>query len=138
VAGARKRSSRVRASAGEKAGAKKSAGAKANGRKVDLEALRTRILNHVGNKAFDIVKNTSDRLTKTINVAAMKFLFEMIGLFPVGAVPVEPRDDETLAAMLLSRLGLPEAEESGPGEETPAIELAESTEAEPLALHAVE
>jgi len=113
VAGTKKKARKAHVGASLRAASKKSSGAKSSGRNVDLEVLRRRIVNHVGGKAFDMVKNTSEALTKTINVVAMKYLFEMIGLFPAGEPQLDTADDQNLAEVLMSRLGL-----------TPAIEIA--------------
>ena len=113
MAGSRKKARKQPVSAGGKTASKKSVGGKSSGRNVDLEALRRRIVNHVGGKAFDMVKNTSEALTKTINVVAMKYLFEMIGLFPEREAQVDTTADLNLAEVMMSRLGL-----------TPAIEQA--------------
>jgi len=135
VAGSRKKARKQRQGVGTKTASKKSLGGKSNGRNVDLEALRRRIVNHVGGKAFDMVKNTSEALTKTINVVAMKYLFEMIGLFPAGEAQVDTTADQNLAEVMMSRLGLTPAIE-------PAVEAAgvviESAVPQALQLNAVE
>jgi len=93
-----------RAAAGAGAGARKPA---------DLEAVRTRIRNYVGNRALDMVKASVDEIEKKGNVAAMKFLFELAGLFPETAVVPEEEDD-SLALTLLKRFAIPGSTASEP------------------------
>jgi len=73
---------------------------------VDLEALRGHISNLVCVAAAGMVRTTIERVNEG-QYQAMKYLFEMIGLFPATATPDAPQDD-SLAGMLLSRLGIPE------------------------------
>lgn len=56
-----------------------------------------------------MVESTIEEVHKG-HFAAMKYLFEMIGLFPVAGVEEKP-EENSLAKVLLRRLGL--AEESG-------------------------
>ena len=138
---AKKKARKAGSKTAAKAGSKKAGGSstKGVGRNVDLEAVRRRIVNHVGGKAFDMVKNTSDALTKTTNVMALKYLFEMIGLFPAGEAPVNSEDDENLAALFMKRLGLPEVEPEVVETVLDAAGAAnESVEEQGITLHAVE
>jgi hypothetical protein len=70
------------------------------------EALRGHISGLVRVAAVGMVTTTIERV-KEGQYQAMKYLFEMIGLFPATAPPDMPQD-ESLAEMLLSRLGIPE------------------------------
>jgi hypothetical protein len=81
---------------------------------MDMEGLRGHISNLVCADAVEMVSTTVDRVKKG-QYQAMKYLFEMIGLFPATAVPDVPQED-SLAGMLLSRLGIQEetADEEGP------------------------
>ena len=73
---------------------------------VDLAEIRQQITNLVGNDAVGMVEITMEEVGKG-HYLGMKYLFEMIGLYPAtgedGAlVP------DSMAAVLLRRLGLPE------------------------------
>jgi hypothetical protein len=93
-------------------------------RSTDLAAVRQKIANHVGTKAFDMVKVlTSDAATKG-NLPVMKFLFEMVGLYPVTEPESDPEEKNCLARTLLERLGLDDEVES----EEEATNAAASTE----------
>lgn len=117
----------------KKASAKKPARKKAASKSrkpVDLQAVRDAIVNRVGAQAVEI----SDALVeeaKKGELTPAKFLFEMIGLYPIVAgTSVEDEDaqdaeeGEDFAKLLLQRLHLPgsseEAEESGAVEVTGA------------------
>jgi hypothetical protein len=71
---------------------------------MDMEGLRGHISNLVCGDAVEMVRTTVERVKKG-QYQAMKYLFEMIGLFPATAVPDAPQED-SLAGMLLSRLGM--------------------------------
>ncbi|MBA3912295.1 MAG: hypothetical protein H0X25_00205 [Acidobacteriales bacterium] len=73
------------------------------GRAVDLSQVRQRIANLIGSRAVDMVKASADDAQRKGNVAAMKFLFEAVGLFPA---PAEVQTDQKpgLAETLLARL----------------------------------
>jgi hypothetical protein len=71
-----------------------------------MEGLRGHISNLVCANAVEMVQTTVERVKKGQH-QAMKYLFEMIGLFPATAVPDVPQED-SLAGMLLSRLGVEE------------------------------
>jgi hypothetical protein len=84
------------------------ASAKKGSRKpVDLAEVRRQITNLVGNDAVGMVEITMEEVGKG-HYLGMKYLFEMIGLYPAiiddgTAVP------DSMAAILLRRLGVPEA-----------------------------
>lgn len=81
-------------------------------KKVALEQLRDDIQKQVGREAQAIVEGLIEEAKKGYCSQA-KYLFEIIGLYPVMAgqeVPQQP----SLAQTLLNRLGFPE----GPGPET--------------------
>jgi hypothetical protein len=71
---------------------------------MDMEGLRGHISNLVCAVAVDMVKATVERVKKG-QYQAMKYLFEMVGLFPATAMP-EVVQEDSLAGMLLSRLGI--------------------------------
>ena len=75
---------------------------------VDLVALRQRITNLVVDEAVEMVTTTIAQVNDG-HFQAMKYLFEMVGLYPAAA-PQEGTQD-SLARTLLSRLGLLEEEE---------------------------
>jgi hypothetical protein len=81
---------------------------------MDMEGLRGQISNLVCADAVEMVSTTVDRVKKG-QYQAMKYLFEMVGLFPATAVPKTPQED-SLAEMLLSRLGI---RDDMPGGEEP-------------------
>ena len=72
----------------------------------DLAAIRQQITDLVRNQAVPMVEITISEVDKG-HYAAMKYLFEMIGLYPAAA-PEETEGEDSLARTLLRRLGLPE------------------------------
>lgn len=73
---------------------------------MDLAEIRQQITNLVGNDAVGMVEITMEEVGKG-HYLGMKYLFEMIGLYPAAGedgvlVP------DSMAAVLLRRLGLPE------------------------------
>lgn len=85
------------------AGKKRTTG---GGRPVDLGLVRQKIVNVVGHEAVDMVKASVEDAQRKGNTAAMKFLFEMVGLFPA---PVQAQEEKPgLAETLLERLGMQE------------------------------
>ena len=85
----------------------KSALAEAAQRKVvDLAEIRRQITDLVGIGAVGMVETTMEEVGKG-HYLGMKYLFEMIGLYPAIAAEDAPAQD-SLAATLLRRLGLAE------------------------------
>jgi hypothetical protein len=74
---------------------------------VDLSEIRRQITDMVANGAVNMVETTMAEVGKG-HYLGMKYLFEMIGLYPSTATDDVPMQ-ESLAATLLRRLGLPEA-----------------------------
>jgi hypothetical protein len=72
----------------------------------DLEAIRKEITGLVGDEAISMVETTMAEVEKG-HYAAMKFLFEMIGLYPATGQE-EAVGTESVAHRLVRRLGLPE------------------------------
>ena len=72
----------------------------------DLAAVRQQITDLVRNQAVPMVEITISEVDKG-HYAAMKYLFEMIGLYPAAAQE-EGQGEDSLARTLLRRLGLPE------------------------------
>ena len=76
---------------------------------VDLSAVREEIRNLVGNAAPEMVENGIAEANKG-HYAAMKFLFELVGLFSTGERADQGKDDGGLAKAMFARLGVAEAE----------------------------
>jgi hypothetical protein len=74
---------------------------------VDLEAVRQKISNRVGSEALGMVETTIAEADKG-HFPAMKYLFELIGLYPATEQEVGHAGEDSLARTLLKRLGLPE------------------------------
>jgi len=72
----------------------------------DLAAIRQRITDLVRDQAIPMVEITISEVDKG-HYSAMKYLFEMIGLYPAAAQE-ERQGEDSLARTLLRRLGLPE------------------------------
>jgi hypothetical protein len=88
--------------------------AKSAGRRTpDLAEIRRQINDIVGNGAVGMVETTIDQVGKG-HYLGMKYLFEMIGLYPTTSNEEAPTED-SLAAILLRRLGLPDAPTPEPG-----------------------
>lgn len=86
---------------------RRGAGATKNCRAVDLAAVRQKVINLVGSNACAMVKTTTDEFKKTGNISTLKYLFEMIGLFPCPAGEEANSQDDSLTAALFERLGAP-------------------------------
>src|SRR6476469_4010868 len=72
----------------------------------DLVGIRRQIADLVGNGAVGMVETTMEEVGKG-HYLGMKYLFEMIGLYPATGTDDAPKQD-SMAAILLRRLGLPE------------------------------
>lgn len=72
----------------------------------DLAEVRQQITDLVRNGAVEMVETTIDQVGKG-HYLGMKYLFEMIGLYPAISTDDAPAQD-SMAAILLRRLGLPE------------------------------
>jgi hypothetical protein len=73
---------------------------------VELGTIREQIKNQVGNAAEEMVAAGIEEANKG-HYAAMKFLFELVGLYPATA-PVEEEGQDGLATTLFKRLGVAE------------------------------
>ena len=80
---------------------------KSLGKPLDLALVRERITNLVGHEAQSMGETTIAEVSKG-HYLAMKYLFEMIGLYPGAAQEEVTGEDDSLAKTLLRRLGLPE------------------------------
>ena len=76
-----------------------------NSRDVDLGAVRQKIVNMVGNNACDMVVTAMEEFEKTGSTSTLKYLFEMVGLFPCATGEANGADDSALTRKLLQRLG---------------------------------
>lgn len=74
---------------------------------LDLAEIRRQISDLVGSRAVGMVEATMEEVGKG-HYLGMKFLFEMIGLYPATSTD-EAQAQDSLAATLLRRLGLAEA-----------------------------
>ena len=90
----------------------------------DLAAIRQQITDLVRDQAVPMVETTISEVDKG-HYSAMKYLFEMIGLYP-AATQEETQGEDSLARTLLRRLGLPE-------EPMLQAEIAKDGELQPLA-----
>lgn len=86
---------------------KVSAARKGSRNPVDLAEIRQQITNLVGNDAVGMVETTIEEVGKG-HYLGMKYLFELIGLYPTTVVDEAPTED-SMAATLLRHLGLPES-----------------------------
>jgi len=72
---------------------------------VDLGAVRQQITNLIAKNAVEMVETTIEQAAKG-HYQAMKYLFEIVGLYP-ATTPEENPEEESLAAILLRHLRLP-------------------------------
>ena len=82
---------------------------------VDLQAVRAMVANTVAGQALGITSALAEEAKKG-ELAHAKFLFEMIGLYPVTETPASEEDQDAqegndLARVLLQRLALQGSEE---------------------------
>ena len=73
---------------------------------VDLDAVREHITALVGNSAVAMVETAIEAVGEG-HYQAMKYLFEMIGLYPEVKLEDNPQED-SLAKLLLHHLGIAE------------------------------
>jgi len=85
---------------------KRLAAGKRSRQTTDLAAIRQQITDLVRDQAVPMVEITISEVDKG-HYSAMKYLFEMIGLYP-AATQEETQGEDSLARTLLRRLGLPE------------------------------
>ncbi len=96
---------------------------------LEFEAVRKKINNLVGDQAVGLVESAIDEADKG-HFPAMKYLFEMIGLYPATMEEGTP-EEESLAKTLLRRLGVPEEPLAAPaeGNQSPAEATAPAADA---------
>lgn len=97
---------RAKPGAGRASRKKASPGRNESRKPVDLSEIRREITDLVGGRALEMVETTIGE-AESGHHAAMKYLFEMIGLYPATAQTETPETD-SLAKTLLRHLGLPE------------------------------
>jgi hypothetical protein len=102
---------KAKAKAGKKSSRKPGAGGKGSRKPVDLTILRRQIADAVGNQAMGLVQTTIAEAHKG-HYAAMKYLFEMIGLYPAKAQEI-PESEDSLARTLLQRIVQRESSSNG-------------------------
>src|SRR3954469_3406167 len=89
---------------------------KAAAEQPDIPALRQKITDLVAQNAVAMVQCAIDAVNEEGQYQAIKYLFEMIGLYPAAPADDSPLQD-SLAKTLLRQLGLPESmptESAGP------------------------
>ena len=74
---------------------------------VDLPLLRREVAELIAKNAVPMVRQAIESVTEEGQYQAIKYLFEMIGLYPAATQDESPLL-ESLARTLLERLGLPE------------------------------
>lgn len=103
------------ASAGKAPGKGKPRPAARSGKKpADLNSLRQKISNMVAGDAVEMVNDVIAEVHKGQHTP-MKYLFELIGLYPAAGEEEGPLDD-SLVETLLRRLGFPETAVQGNAE----------------------
>lgn len=75
---------------------------------VDLAVVREEIRNQVGNAAAEMVANGIEEANKG-HYGAMKFLFELAGLYPAEEGAEAGAQEDGLAKAVFSRLGITDA-----------------------------
>ena len=71
----------------------------------DLSELRQKISDLVARNAIPMVQQAIDAVREEGQYQAIKYLFEMVGLYPAVA-PEDPESQDSLAQILLEQLGL--------------------------------
>jgi len=94
---------------------------------VDLVKVREQIECMVADAAVAMVARTIDD-AKNGRYLAMRFLFEMTGIYPAGQDETTPSGGETLAQTLLERLGLLSPEELQNGQDAHPMTVPASSE----------
>jgi len=79
----------------------------------DLSALRRQVTELVARNAVSMVQQAIDAVKEEGQYQAIKYLFEMIGLYP-AATEDESQAHDSLAQTLLEHLGLTEVTEQEP------------------------
>jgi hypothetical protein len=77
---------------------------------LEMAELRRKITELVAQNAVPMVQQAIDAVREEGQYQAMKYLFEMIGLYPAAAKD-ESGSEDSLAQILLAQLGLPGGQE---------------------------
>jgi hypothetical protein len=110
----------------KKAAGKKKTKAKPTGDQLNLDVVRQEISQTISKKANSLVTKAIEEAEEGHASPALKYLFEIGGLYPNASDDEEPEEqDESLAHVLLRRLGLPDE----PAEVKPAEPQAASPDA---------
>lgn len=75
----------------------------------ELAKLRREITEMVARNAVAMVQNAIDAVNEGGQYQALKYLFEMVGLYPASSGVEDQPADESLAAVLLRHLGIENA-----------------------------
>jgi len=95
---------------------------------VDILEVRENINSLVRGSAKDIAKKMIEVAKDTGQLALAKYLFEVVGLYPASEQTAGQPKEESLAQILLRRLGLPVgSEEQQPPETTIRREVGDDT-----------
>ena len=84
----------------------------------ELAGLRRQITELVARNAVGMVQNAIDGVNEGGQYQALKYLFEIIGLFP-AAPEEEGADEQSLAATLLRHLGIDDDSRDSGTEKSP-------------------
>jgi hypothetical protein len=96
-----------KAKSGNRSLKQKASRGRAGRKPVDLEGVRREIDSLVGNSAVELVQTTIAEANKG-HYAAMKYLFEMVGLYPAAENEEASSGEDSLARTLLRRIGASE------------------------------
>jgi hypothetical protein len=101
--------------------------------KAELSALRRQLTDLVAQNAVAMVQNAIDAVNEEGQYQAIKYLFEMVGLYPAAAGG-DSQVEDSLVKTLLHHLGLAEkvAPEQALQEATQATAKEQSTASDPL------
>ena len=99
----------------------------------ELSALRRQITDLVARNAVTMVQNAIDAVNEEGQHQAIKYLFEMVGLYPAAGGD-DSQAEDTLVKTLLRHLGLPDGTVNEPEtrEAAQATAREESTASDPL------
>ena len=84
-------------------------------RPADIAGLRRQITDLVAQNAVAMVQHAIDAVNEEGQYQAIKYLFEMVGLYPAAGDDESPLED-SLVKTLMQQLGLPQEMAPEPGE----------------------
>lgn len=85
----------------------------------ELAGLRRQITDLVARNAVGMVQNAIDAVNEGGQYQALKYLFEIVGLYPASA-DEDGTEDQSLAAILLRHLGIEHDVEEATGQKSPS------------------